>query len=190
MTERPILFQGPMVRPIRAGTKTQTRRICRLQADADHREGGAMWTHAQQLDRCPYGRPGDRLWVRESHWFAKDEHDPVTGYFPPPKTVEDVIYRADGEVPGKVWRPSIHMPRWACRIVLEVTDLRIERLQDISEADARAEGYVLGAPPCSDDPRGWYRHLWESINGAGSWARNPWVWAVSFRLLPAPEAHP
>lgn len=173
--ERPILFSSPMVRALIAGTKTQTRRVVK-----------GEWIV------CPYGGPGDRLWVRESHWWFKDEHDPVTGYYPPKLTAEDVEYRADGERPGRSWRPSIHMPRWASRITLEITGVRVERLQEISEADARAEGAPPGHPSIdrvsrefgfADFPRSWYGQMWEQINGRGSWAANPWVWVLEFRKL-------
>lgn len=219
MTERPILFQGAMVRALLAGTKTQTRRMVKnvkhlpnwgsssgrvggawLQgspAALGLRERGDHWSCVLEGDAlrqmctqqaygwgagagCPYGVPGDRLWVRESHWWFKDEHDPVTGYFPPKLTAHDVEYRADGEKPGRVWRPSIHMPRWASRITLEVTDVRVERLQSISTSDAWAEG-IPSSPDV--DPVHQYHDLWESINGAGSWDANPWVWAVSFKRI-------
>ena len=163
MKERPILFQGAMVRALLAGTKTQTRRAMRYQP---HEEIGALTVgmyHPTVIDslgdehpgaevfgvysscgefglKCPYGQPGDRLWVREAHWWFKDAHDPATGYFPPKLTADDVEYRADGDDGRKVWRPSIHMPRWASRITLEITTVRVERLQAISEADAVAEG--------------------------------------------------
>lgn len=209
MKERPILFSGAMVRALLAGTKTQTRRVVKPQfaADAIPAEMGAtnerghqiaghsgMWwcdaegNHEKAI-RCPYGQPGDRLWVRET--FSDDWCE----YGHP------VQYRADGELDsdmfdaGVKWRPSIHMPRWASRITLEVTGVRVERLQDISEADARAEG-ALECDPVSGrevllagaSQRGsfvlHYRDIWESINGAGSWATNPWVWVIEFRRLP------
>lgn len=189
--ERPILFQGAMVRALLSGAKTQTRRV--MKPDGQYRldlvcpaDGGPS--------RCPYGQPGDRLWVRESHWWFPDECDPETGYTPPILTAEDVEYRADGEKPGRVWRPSIHMHRWASRITLEVAGVRVERLQDISEADAQAEGigeFIGGWACLTDDapqqagntPKKGYRHLWERINGPGSWDVNPWVWVVEFRRI-------
>ena len=202
MKERPILFSAPMVRAILAGTKTQTRRIMKPQADdstwfENGADGSITWEqdgkpccgtgvwdvphYSGKLTRRPYGQPGDRLWVRESHWWFKDEPDHETGYYPPVLTVEDVEFRADGDDGRKVWRPSIHMPRWASRITLEITGVRVERLQDISEADAQAEGvYTDPACPAYDG----YRVLWEQINGAGSWEANPWVWVVEFRRLP------
>lgn len=219
--ERPILFQGAMVRALLAGTKSQTRRAVKLpevicprghwEASRIGGEGlttahgevipeqGCVWhTGTGKTLTSPYGQPGDRLWVRESHWWFKDEHDPVTGYFPPKLTIEDVEYRADGEKPGRFWRPSIHMPRWASRLLLEVTEIRVQRLQEISEEDCWAEGIEetdglftnsqhiemarrIGC--CIDDAKPSYALLWEQINGAGSWALNPWVWAVSFRRV-------
>lgn len=199
MTERPILFQGAMVRAILDGSKTQTRRVCKpaqfyslssVVEVPDPLEKGQLYNGSHFGDEdgevqfsSPYGGRGDRLWVRESHWWFKDEPDHETGYFPPKLTIEDVEYRADGDDGRKVWRPSIHMPRWACRLVLEVTDVRVERLQDISRGDAMAEGCPFPNMTQGDDPRRWYAGLWEQINGAGSWTLNPWVWVVSFRRL-------
>ena len=146
------------------------------------------------------GAPGDRLWVREAWLIAHVNHIGK----PIPKTRPDwmdssgkyLMYAADGsccqQIPGckcgtvgrLPWRPSIHMPRWACRIILEVTGVRVERLQDISEADAKAEGYnsqsIMENP---DAGRLWFRHLWQSINGPRSWDENPWVRVVEFRVI-------
>lgn len=157
MSDRPILFSASMVRAILAGTKTQTRRVLKTQPVGLPHYGQASLNRSMTkpvfyaawderapdgstMCACPYGVPGDQLWVRESHWFFQDEHDPVTGYSPPVMTTDDVEYRADGESKRHGWRPSIHMPRWASRITLEITEVRVERLQAISEADARAEG--------------------------------------------------
>lgn len=152
--------------------------------------------------RCPYGATGDRLWVREA-WRVGTKWDSTkpSDLAPRRMTVEfeaggygckgiddsgwafhDAPVLERPEWVGKL-RPGMFMPRWASRLTLEVTEIRVERLQDISEADARAEGYELGAPPCIDDPRRWYRYLWEQINGAGSWDANPWVWMVGFKKL-------
>ena len=175
MRERPILFSAPMVRAILAGTKTQTRRVCKGQRELSN-------VHDFQIDRCPYGQLGDRLWVRET-WLRHSVNVP-----------NDYLYRADHPDDGTIgpahggWKPSIHMPRWASRITLEITDVRVERLQDISARDAWAEGIT---PSPDVDPYHEYRDLWESINGPGSWDANPWVWAVSFKRIDAartPEA--
>lgn len=191
--ERPILFSAPMVRAILAGTKTQTRRVVKPRdlAWMDEHQGLREPCNAE---RCPYGRPGQRLWVRESHWWFKDEPDHSCGYYPPKLTREDVEYRADGDDGRKAWRPSIHMPRWASRITLEITGVRVERLRDISEADAIAEGItrdrdghgwqVEDGRHYSDDPRESYASLWETINGPGSWGANPWVWCIAFKRVP------
>jgi hypothetical protein len=197
--ERGILFSAPMVRAILEGRKTQTRRVCPESwlrcldpDDADERQ--------QALTMCPYGQPGDRLWVRET-WGAV-----WPGEFPRPLRECKIEYRADlppgctdrpGGWPAEErddaecpkWRPSLHMPRWASRILLEVTEVRVERLQDISEDDARAEGVTALAEPATT--RGAFRGhrdgfaaLWEAINGKRApWASNPWVWVVSFRRI-------
>jgi hypothetical protein len=132
---------------------------------------------------CPYGVPGDRLWVREC-WSCLDSHS---------RPGSRIAFRADTADGERVrvdapWRPSIHMPRWASRLTLEVTGVRVERLQDISEEDALAEGMErhLWEETMHGDTHLQvldYRALWESINGPGSWDANPWVWAVSFKLL-------
>lgn len=221
--ERPILFSGPMVRAILDGRKTQTRRLVKLRDPSGtystHDEVG--WPYSADEagdwspDPCPYGETGDRLWVRES--FAPvpcsggcekypEGFDPkVASVHQPNAPDTGWRYRATWEKShGGHWKPSIHMPRAACRIVLEVTGVRVERLLDISRDDAFAEGveavnpYKLtpdlppGMPACfrdyqdsgnwfSADPVASFRSLWKSINGAASWAQNPWVWVVKFR---------
>ena len=210
MKERPILFSAPMVRALLAGTKTQTRRAVALPRSRDSfvlEDRGAGWWPYQSDDgesplcddgmehpyTCPYGRPGDRLWVRESHWWFKDECDHETGYYPPPLTADDVEYRADGESKRHGWRPSIHMPRWASRIVLDVKAVRVERLQDISDDDLAAEGIqelIDGGVDHDGTPRDTYRALWEQLNGNGSWAANPWVWVVEFERAQAQQKGP
>lgn len=186
MKERPILFSGPMVRALLAGTKTQTRRVCKPARDQALSyvvaiPDTAMWGDEEGLATsfaCPYGRPGDRLWVRET-WrvFGGREYEYQ-------QLASAVQYRAD-EVgfEQKDWRPSIFMPRWASRITLEVTGARVERLNDISEADAVAEGIPPFPTSPSNIPRMHYATLWNSINGAGSWDANPWVWAISFKRV-------
>lgn len=228
MTERPILFSAPMVRALLAGTKTQTRRILTTmttlgRVEYPGRRGKSGYSTVNWLDtpegiaaavrECRYGQPGDRLWVRETHYLHgiwsvhKDEHGKRRWSFHPNRDMGVQFSEPNGfirgrstTVPGWNRRPSIHMPRWASRITLEVTDVRVERLQDISEADAIAEGG-------KEALRGWWSHegldwnspgennrfgataidsyrvLWESINGPGSWEANPWVWAVSFKVV-------
>ncbi len=183
--ERPILYSAPMVRAYLDGTKTQTRRIIKPSwwrcLDPEDEED-----QAQALTMCPYGKPGDRLWGRET--FAPTDGDGSTPC--------SVIYRADDnrgvEDPAEVtWKPSIFMPRWASRMLAEVVSVRVERVQDISEEDAIAEGVqalpigpdrrpFLGKIP-TRSARDGFRMLWKSINGLESWEANPWVWVVEFK---------
>ena len=192
MKERPILFSGSMVRALLAGTKTQTRRIAKPVRHPDlgnvYAPGALVLEHEPQhvIDRCcPYGRPGDRLWVREA--WAETKLFQASG-------VGMVVYReSDNRTDyGGPWKPSIHMRRRDSRILLEITSVRVERLQDINQADAQAEGAPPGHPSIDqisrefgypDFPRSWYAQLWEEINGPGSWAQNPWVWVVEFKRV-------
>lgn len=193
MKERPILFSGPMVRAILAGTKTQTRRALREGTWLDPKLGVIRMcsvapgvTGFQEVD-CPYGRPGDKLWVKET--FAK-----VDGQTQPWIATD---YRATykpgdrmGDLLGikKRWTPSIHMPRVASRITLEITEVRVERLQDISEADANAEGCRHSFNlPAGRSARENFEHLWWTINGDESWDANPWVWVLSFKQVGAAQ---
>lgn len=203
MKERPILMGAPMVRALLAGTKTQTRRAVKPQPLGDKPrsawfEPGVMgWappeipSQAWHRVRCPYGQPGDRLWVREA--FMHEPADYVwEASVSIPCRPASTVYRADfhESQPGEGWKPSIHMPRSLSRILLEITAVRVERLQDISEADAQAEGCAVECmTPTGDDsgsaihgPSG-YRALWDAINGAGAWAANPWVWVVEFKRV-------
>lgn len=219
MKERPILFSGPMVRSLLAGTKTQTRRAVKFPKWADASEDlefssddglpaalcGETGCYSDLI--CPYGVPGELLWVREAWRTAKclDELSPAeignkcveAGYTRPWAPLR---FEADGvesnwsgfgstekrEQPGR-YRNSQFMPRWCSRITLRITDVRAQRLQEISEADAIAEGCpavsVYDLDCDSVAPSKHYRDLWESINGAGSWAENPWVWALSFEVV-------
>ena len=188
MSERPIPFSAPMVRAILAGTKTQTRRLWKLPRGCDWYaemggerdgwfvdQGQPWWLHVSEC-RCPYGQPGDRLWVREA-WAR-------TTVFP---GSEIIVYReGDNRTDyGGPWKPSIHMPRAASRITLEITGVRVERLQGISRGDAMAEGCPFPNMAQGDDPRQWFADLWTQINGPGSWDANPWVWCIEFRRLEA-----
>ena len=202
MKSRPILFSAPMVRALLAGTKTQTRRPLREGAWLDPKEGvirmcsvGNGVTGFQSV-ACPYGVPGDQLWVREQ--FAGSIAYERHGY-PLREWGNKIWYCADGEPRSGQWtipRPSIHMPRSLSRITLELTDVRVERLQDISEADALAEGVTpKWEPGCSGrlmeaiggfsfrPAASAYADLWEQINGPGSWDANPFVWALSFKRV-------
>lgn len=228
--ERPILFSGAMVRAILEGRKTQTRLLAKLvNSITDRHERICIRTFADgiwQLSRramhtptlrerflieCPYGKPGDRLWVRETWTFVNMSS--ADGEV-------CVAYNADGpDLPNRpsikvpeseithlwevrdIWshrkRPSIFMPRWASRIILEITGVRVERLQDISEADARAEGCELTdeLTGCAEDLpyyRDVYRVLWDVINGKKApWSSNPWVWVIEFRRAdPADSTEP
>ncbi|SFN83444.1 hypothetical protein SAMN03159304_01126 [Pseudomonas sp. NFACC24-1] len=220
--ERPILFSAPMVRAILEDRKTVTRRAVKIQPHIDAsgnfcvgnsnygQDGyGKPVTKHFVNECCPYGKPGDRLWVREA-WVADAQLDSVA-----PRELsqgEPIRYPADEAVrqtgcamisPGKT-RPSIHMPRWVSRILLEIIDVRVERLQDIRDAQALAEG-IIGVDFRPDD--GWpictgymvgpddgesplettaaraFARLWSSINGADSFAANPWVWVVEFKRV-------
>lgn len=202
--ERPILFSGPMVRAILGGKKTQTRRLYRERpGDVRHR-GRQLWQPPS-----PYGVRGDRLWVRETHaQFAVGNRRGVAP--------QCVAYRATCDAEGGFeyvnngdeimrlqvtkWTPAIHMPRWASRITLEVTGVRVERLRALSEEDAIAEGIsVLPLQDVADHSAWWqsapgehqsrtacgaFARLWDDINGKRApWASNPWVWVVEFRRV-------
>lgn len=190
MKELPILFSGATVRALLAGTKTQTRRVCKpaetigLSFVVDCGDG--TWGDEEGLFdsfACPYGQPGDRLWVRET-WQAVRGNDRARHICIHPKpNVGWLEYAATPRLdePAYKWRPSIHMPRWASRILLEVTEVRVERLQDISRGDAMAEGCPFPNMAAGDDPRKWYADLWDSLGG--DWSANPWTWCVSFRVI-------
>lgn len=207
MTDRPILFSGPMVRAILEGRKTQTRRVVKPQPTGfwngtnlrSHTFVGLVTTESNTpRDHCwnsPYGQTGDRLWVRET-WTIRNA-GPRVSTKPEawPNGWPQVTHVADCHPKDNIWnkRPSIFMPRWACRLVIEVTAVRVERLQQISEKDALAEGikqWTGGRWKCAEQdgmahesPAAAYRCLWDSLNakrGFG-WGLNPWVWVVEFK---------
>ena len=193
MKERPILFSAPMVRAILAGTKTQTRRGVKgfLPCRPEFNEERGLWeiyngdSVAATL-RCPYGQPGDRLWVREAFMHEPADYCWEASVSIPCRPAS-TVYRADfhESQPGEGWKPSIHMPRNLSRITLEVTAVRVERLQDISATDAIAEGLStrLREHDAVCHLLDQYRDLWESINGPESWDANPWVWVVEFKRV-------
>ncbi|CUJ36478.1 hypothetical protein [Achromobacter sp. 2789STDY5608628] len=195
MRERPILFSGPMVRAILAGHKTQTRRVAKEFAGRDDLD--AVLTRFPNQSGCPYGAPGDRLWVREST-HRRPMLNLLTGE-PLADKYDGGAYTADGadvltpEGFDLAWWysrkscPSIHMPRFACRLVLEVTSVRVERLNEISQEDAELEGVECNMSPLSF--REHFQRLWEHLNGAESWDANPWVWVVEFRRAEDGGAH-
>ncbi|WP_121383209.1 hypothetical protein [Pseudomonas aeruginosa] len=228
MKERPILFTGPMVLALLEGRKTATRRIAKPVKHPDlgniYAPGALVLEGEPQhvIDRaCPYGQPGDRLWVRETWTDVNLCGAPALAY----RADEDI--RDLMEEPGFLddrgafnyddprvkpypfacwyadldqarWRPSIHMPRWASRILLEITAVRVERLQDISDDQAEAEGVERpenitnvdvwdGAERelfnAMNQPRARFRRLWSNINGSESWDSNPWVWCIEFKRV-------
>lgn len=234
MKEHPILMSAPMALATLALRKSQTRRVVNPQPTLDYHytawetPESYSWTTCDPLNvkypatqrhvvRCPYGQPGDRLWVREScfHWgrwwkdgFTKSGRQRWRFRKEGPGAV--VFDRSHAQVADKTtaretcmfWRrPSIHMPRWASRMTLEITEVRVQRLQSLSEVDAIAEGierlgefpnitpwrnYAVRQPAGARNfstPLRSYVSLWEAIHGPGSWEANPWVWAVSFKLL-------
>lgn len=206
---RPILFSTPMVQAINGGRKNQTRREVKpMSAAFDvamNKDGSGKWPRNLDEDerwisdmKCPYGKVGDVLWVRET-WIEAPEQC----------TWKNYSYKADynshlAEL-GK-WKPSIHMPKSACRIFLQITNIRLERLQDINEDDAIMEGvlkdielpmpnfkkelfyrdYTKETSGCSD-AKSSFMTLWKSINGKESWDSNPWVWVIEFEKIEKPE---
>ncbi|WP_336273783.1 hypothetical protein [Vreelandella indica] len=195
MKQRPILFNADMVRALLDGRKTQTRRLVKpapgmvTNKSIEPWEGDpkALMALLERNNRgCPYGKPGDRLWVREAHALL-----PRTAYRASvgTGTIEQVEHPTDGYTAAVFregfdrsgapkWRPSIHMPRWASRITLEVVSVRVERLNDISAKDALEEGIAL-----CQQPQEAFRQLWESIHSPEGWSANPWVWVVEFKRL-------
>lgn len=213
MKERGMIFNSEMVRAILEGRKTQTRRIMKVQpgtpefglrriieSSKANENGMYFWS---QDDACgikarskpflfPYGEVGDRIWVRETFRVHSRATDVAT-----------LVYRASvrnswteqtHRVPVAVcnkpatpekWTPSIHMPRWASRITLEITDVRVERLRDLSEEDAKSEGII---PSAGGVLPGWeyrinFRDLWMDIYGTDNWEANPWVWVIEFKRV-------
>ena len=201
MKERPILFSGPMVRAILSGRKTVTRRvIAAFPAGRGHVQpltaGPWEWSPDGGFDLgvvasvCPFGAPGDRLWVRETFAESVPGCEEQGGFS---YRADHVDPRGDGPAHPMTWRPSIFMPRAVSRIALDVVSVRAERLQDITDEEIAAEGVtmqaliVLGVPsfPWSAAPLDLWRLGWNAINGKRApWEANPWVWRVEFRRCP------
>ncbi|MGP2601647.1 hypothetical protein [Serratia ureilytica] len=211
MKERPVIFNGEMVRAILDDRKTQTRRVIAnvshdncipLQKPTKTKDG--IYTHVMDAPGhglCPFGQVGDRLWVRETWQGPLVDEEHLDDYranadkFQAPEFCE---YAADGGTRPEFcdlddntrqgWRPSIHMPRWASRITLEITAVRVERLNDISEEDAKAEGAPTELCIIGEKHYMGFRTLWKSIYGEESWRANPWVWVIEFRRVEVRDA--
>ena len=235
MKERGMIFNGEMVRAILDGRKTQTRRPIKWKqtrfTEIGEREDGSRWPWSEDAEHacdfwhpCPFGAVGDRIWVRET-WQAIHDYCDENGHVDERRYARSIprhrgnywhpVYeeawgnesREDREFP---WRPSIHMPRWASRILLEITDVRVERLNAISEEDAQREGVhtevwdqtVVARNYAARDEffqfwsedmphyvemnqlyRSSFRSLWESIYGEEGWKANGWVWVISFKRV-------
>lgn len=204
MRERPILFSAPMVRALLEGRKTQTRRVVKPQPEAYADGAGFAWGKKcgggieWMAKWCPYGVPGDRLWVRET--FSISTSVPIS-QMKGPLARRHLWFWADGNPEDGDWtrpKPSIFLPRWGSRLLLEITEVRVERLQAITNVESQAEGvthWKCGHPDCFDErgtpgmhfgPRAAYMELWDSLNekrGYG-WDANPWVWVLEFKRVP------
>ena len=197
MTDRPIIFSAPMIKALLDGRKGQTRLVLKPQPEylggygdeADPEEWGWIeedGTPLSVLDICPNGyMKGDRLWVREAHALVPSSayrmSDGVAQAIDPADADMACVYQEGWERCAPRWRPSIHMPRWASRLTLVVTDVRVTRLHDIIRGDAMAEGCPFSNMAAGPDPREWFRDLWNSIHGPEAWAANPWVAALTFK---------
>lgn len=192
MKERGMIFNGEMVRAILDGRKTQTRRIMKNQPAGDYPDtpalirsvgGGFQWYgHYGEsgIFNCPFGAVGDRIWVRET-W---NKYGGLLTYRADYDWIEDMKKEMACHESYPKWHPSIHMPRWASRITLEITGVRVERLNDISECDAKAEGAPTECCVIGDKHFLGFRSLWKSIYGDESWRSNPWVWVIEFKVVP------
>ncbi|HCQ8035405.1 TPA: hypothetical protein OL868_001004 [Klebsiella quasipneumoniae subsp. quasipneumoniae] len=207
MKERGMIFNGEMVRGILDGRKTQTRRPIKWKqtrfTEIGEREDGSKWPWSEDAEHacdfwhpCPFGAVGDRIWVRETFQGPLFDYDLMDSYCKDPTPFEKpefCVYKADG-VPAPefydaddelhcCWRPSIHMPRWASRILLEITNVRVERLKSISDSDAIREGCSTANMKSGDCVADVFARLWASIYGAESWNANPWVWVIEFKRV-------
>ncbi|EEY6112570.1 TPA: hypothetical protein QIC59_002461 [Escherichia coli] len=186
MKERGMIFNDEMVRAILGGNKTQTRRI------VEEKFYGRAVAAELLAKHCPYGQPGDRIWVRETYRVHGKATDVATLVYRASvrNSWTEQTHRVPVDVCNKPvsekWTPSIHMPRWASRILLEITDVRVERLHDMSEADAKAEGATPATYKITP-PEAVYRvgfgDIWRSIYGQDNWLSNPWVWVIEFKRI-------
>ncbi|SLV99289.1 morphogenetic protein [Klebsiella pneumoniae] len=202
-----MIFNAEMVRAILDGRKTQTRRPIKWKqtrfTEIGEREDGSKWPWSEDAEHafdfwhpCPFGSVGDRIWVRETFQGPLFDFDLMDSYCKdstPFEKSEFCVYKADG-VPTPefydaddelhcCWRPSIHMPRWASRILLEITDVRVERLKSISDRDALREGCSAADMKSGDCVADVFARLWASIYGSDSWNANPWVWVIEFKRV-------
>lgn len=211
MNEKPILFNSEMVNAILSGRKTQTRRI--ISEKTLHLFGVAasagechpielcdQRSQSYYLDFCPLGKPGDQLWVRETFQGPLFDYEQMESYLEDSAKFESheyCVYKADGNTTPEFvdaddnlhckWRPSIHMPRWASRINLLITGVRVERLNTISTGDAMAEGYPAGREATGGplDAWLWFRELWDGIYPDNTFEVNPWCWVIEFERMEA-----
>lgn len=209
MKERGMIFNGEMVRATLDGRKTQTRRTVKPQPDEDGlvKVINGPWVDTSERNyRCPFGDVGDRIWVRETFQGPLFDYEQMEAYLEDSSRFEKpefCQYAADGGHRPEYqdaddnlrhgWRPSIHMPRWASRILLEITNVRVDRLNAISQEDAQSEGTELtGWRPTYSDPDSGgevmtpydnFAELWSSIYGDESWKANPWVWVIEFKRV-------
>lgn len=203
VTERGMIFNGEMVRAILDGRKTQTRRIMKPQPADDIARGvfpnpdAYGWKSSLKHKHgsttahfCPFGQPGDRIWVRETFRVHSRATDVATLVYKASErqSWNEQTHRVPVSVCNKpavieIWTPSIHMPRWASRILLEITDVRVERLKSISEEDAKAEGAPTECCVIGDKHFLGFRSLWKDIYGDDSWQANPWIWVIEFKRI-------
>lgn len=188
MKERGMIFNAEMVRAILDGRKTQTRRTVKPQPDEDGlaKVINGPWVDTSERNyRCPFGDVGDRIWVRET-WAEVGASAPNLKLYRA-NYPEHVPSHYENVPPANEirWTPSIHMPRWASRILLEITDVRVERLSSISEEDAGREGYPADPSPYGGrmDKWLWFRQLWDGIYPEQSFKHNPWVWVIEFKRV-------
>ncbi|EKS2198364.1 hypothetical protein QBG36_000525 [Salmonella enterica] len=207
MNERGMIFNAEMVRAILEGRKTQTRRPIKWKqtrfTEIGEREDGSNWPWSEDTEKvcdywhpCPYGEIGDRIWVRETFQGPLFDYEQMQSYLEDSSKFEKpefCQYAADGKPAPEYydaddnlhcgWRPSIHMPRWASRILLEITDVRVERLNSISDSDASKEGCCIADMESGDCLSDVFTRLWTSIYGDDSWQANPWVWVIEFKRV-------